>query len=370
MSTLLLFFFRLLIISAPVVLLVGLFKPEWLRWRSKQPAPLMTFVLAAGLFMAGFTGASKTYFSADEEVVEAAKEDVIPAAADYTDRLAAADCQPGSKPGPAGASDEEETDDGIRFSVRTPTNYKDTVAHPLLVVYAPAGRDREETEAFTHLTREAAAAGFIVAYADHRRLSPEEAVRLAQLPKAVEEKWCIDSKRVFLTGHSDGGTTTMAIAFFNGTKHIPAAIAPSAVGIRGDDLADRNCVKPIPVMMMHSRRDKLFPNYGKEAIEWWANCNKCATKKYNLEDRKALSGKPMRWESYYRHELEQKAKDLKIGQPLPNTIPVQGVEGCVAYSGCKDGVQTWYCEGSGPHPEWPGRNKAMIEFFKAVKTDP
>jgi polyhydroxybutyrate depolymerase len=212
MSTLLLFFYRLLIISAPVVLLVGLFKPEWLRSRSKQPDPLMTFVLAAGLFMAGFTGASKTYFSADEGAVKAAKEDVIPAAADYIDRLAAG-CQPGSKPGSAGASDDEETDDGIRFSVRTPTNYKDTVAHPLLVVYAPAGRDREETEEFTYLTREATAAGIIIAYADHRKLSPEEAVRLAKIPKAVEEKWCIDSKRIFLTGHSDGGTTTMAIAF-------------------------------------------------------------------------------------------------------------------------------------------------------------
>lgn len=227
MNTLLLFFFRLLIISAPVVLLVGLFKPEWLRLRNKQPDPLMTFVLAAGLFMAGFTGASKTYFSADEGAVEAAKEDVIPAAADYMDRLTAAGCQLGSKPGSAGASDDEETDDGIRFSVRTPTNYKDTVAHPLLVVYAPAGRDREETEEFTHLTREATAAGFIIAYADHRKLSPEEAVRLAEIPKAVKEKWCIDSKRVFLTGHSDGGTTTMAIAFFNGTKHIPPPSPPA-----------------------------------------------------------------------------------------------------------------------------------------------
>jgi polyhydroxybutyrate depolymerase len=369
MSTLLLLFFRLLIITSVVILLVGLFKPEWLRFRGKQPDILTVFTMAVGLFMAGFTGASKTYFSTDAHVVEAAKEGILPTEAIYANEDSALSCESGSKLGKTGASDNEKTDNGIHFAVRTPTNYKDTTAHPLLVVYAPAGRDREETEEFTYLTKEATAAGFIIAYADHHGLSPEAVVQLAEIPEVIEEKWCIDKKRVFLTGHSDGGTIVMGIAFYSGTKHIPTAIAPSAVGIRGDDLADRNCVKPTPVMLMHSNRDKLFPNFGKEAIEWWAKCNKCATKKYNLEDRKTLVGKKMSWEGYYQHELAQKAEDLKVGKPLPNTTPVKDVEGCVAYSGCKNGVQTWYCEGNGTHPEWPGRNKAIIDFFKKVKID-
>jgi hypothetical protein len=37
--------------------------------------------------------------------------------------------------------------------------------------------------------------------------------------------------------------------------------------------------------------------------------------------------------------------------PLPHNSPVNDEEGCAADSGCKNGVQTWYCEGNGPHPE-------------------
>jgi polyhydroxybutyrate depolymerase len=370
MSTLLLYFFRLLIVSSIVVLFVGLFKPEWLRFRGKQPDVVVTTVLAIALFMAGFTGAGKTYYAVDDRVIEAANDGINLSEAAYTNDLTVTGCQPGSKTGKTGASDDEKTDNGIRYSVRTPTNYNETIAHPLLMAYAPAGRDSDEAEKIMYLTKEATAAGFIIAYADHRGLSPEAVVELAEIPKSVEDKWCIDKKRIFLTGHSDGGTIAMAIAFFNGTKHIPAAIAPSAVGMREEDLADRNCAKPTPVMLMHSSRDKLFPNYGKEAIEWWAKCNKCTTKTYKASDRKApTSGKQWGWESYYKQELEQKAQDLKIGQPLPYTTSVPGVEGCVAYSGCKNSVQTWYCEGNGPHPEWPGRNKDIIEFFKAVKTN-
>ena len=55
MSTLLLYFFRLLIVGSVAVLLVGLFKPEWLSYHGKQPDLLMTFAMAFGLFMAGFT---------------------------------------------------------------------------------------------------------------------------------------------------------------------------------------------------------------------------------------------------------------------------------------------------------------------------
>ena len=366
MNTLLLFFFRILIVGSVAVLLAGLFKPEWLRFRGKQPDLLMTVAMAFGLFMLGFTGASKTYYTPSSDISEASKSGVNISEAVYGNDVTASSCQAGTKPGEAGASDDEETDDGIDFAVRTPSNYKDTVAHPLLMVFAPAGRDRKEAEKLMYLTREATAAGFIIAYADHRPISPESVVQLAEIPKLIQQKWCVDSKRIFLTGHSDGGTVAMGTAIFNGTKHIPAAIAPSAVGMRGEDLEDRNCVKPMPIMLMHSSRDKLFPNFGKEAIAWWAKCNKCNTKTYQ---RKAPeSGAKWGWENYYAEELKQKREDNQAGHPLPNTNPVPGVEGCAAYSGCKNGVQTWFCEGSGPHPEWPGRNKEIVAFFKAVNS--
>lgn len=368
MTALFLYFFRFLIVGSVVFLFVGMFKPEWLRFRGKQPDIVMTIVIALGLFMLGLTGVTKTFHTVEIPDTAESKAGLALSAATYVDDVLSKDCKRGSKPGKTGASDDEQTADGIRFAVRTPSNYKETHAHPLLMVYAPAGRDREEAEQFMYLTREATAAGFIIAYVDHHAVSPGAVVQLGEIPLLIEQKWCVDKKRIFMTGHSDGGTIAMGAAFFNGTKHIPTAIAPSAVGIRGDDLQDRNCPKPTPVMLMHSNRDKLFPNYGKEAIEWWARCNKCTTKTYSIEDRKKLVTKKTGWEGYYRKELEQKAEDLKAGKPLPFTTPVAVAPGCVAYSGCKNDVQTWYCESSDPHPQWPGRNKEIVAFFKTVSS--
>jgi polyhydroxybutyrate depolymerase len=369
MNTLILYFFRLLIVASVVVFFVGLFKKEWLSFKGKHLDAMSAVIVAIVLFMVGFTGASSTFYTPDETVVAASKVGVSLSEAAYSNDTSTAGCQPGTKSGKSGASNDEKTDDGVHYSVRTPTNYKDTIAHPLLVAYAPAGKNRSQAEEFMYLTKEATAAGFIIAYADHRPVSPETIVQLAEIPKFVEQKWCIDKKRIFMTGHSDGGTIAMGIAFFNGTKHIPTAIAPSAVGTGSEDFEDRNCVKPTPIMLMHSSKDKLFPNFGKQAIEWWAKCNKCDTKVYNAKDRKAPASGNLDWESYYKEELKQKALDLKAGNPLPHTTPVDGAEGCVAYSGCKNGVQTWYCEGTGLHPEWPGKNKDIIDFFKAVQTN-
>jgi polyhydroxybutyrate depolymerase len=369
MNTLLLYFFRLLIIASVVVFFVGLFKREWLYFRGKQMDTMTVVIASIGLFMVGFTGASSTFYTPDAQVVAASKTGVSLSEAAYGNDMSAPRCPAGTKSGKVGASNDEKTDSGVHYTVRTPTNYKDTIAHPLLMVYAPAGKDRSQSEEFMYLTKEATAAGFIVAYADHRPMSPETIVQLAEIPQFVEQKWCVDKKRIFMTGHSDGGSIAMGIAFFNGTKHIPTAIAPSAVGMNSEDFEDRNCVKPTPVMLMHSSKDKLFPNFGKQAIEWWAKCNKCNTKTYDVKDRKAPASGDQDWESYYKEERKQKALDYKSGNPLPNTTPVDGVEGCVAYSGCKNNVQTWYCEGTGLHPEWPGKNKDIINFFKAVASN-
>ena len=232
-------------------------------------------------------------------------------------------CDPGTRTGEAGASNGESTGEGIKFNIRTPLNYDPTIAHPLLMVYAPAGSNRRRMEKTSGLTFEATTAGFVVAYADHPKLSPTTTVELGTIPGLVAKKWCIDEKRVFLTGHSDGGTVAMALAFMAGTKHIPSAIAPSAAGISSQDLYDRKCPDPIPVMIMHSANDRLFPKYGAESSGWWAACNQC--------------------------------------DPIPEKID----NGCIAYSGCAKGVKTWYCEGDKPHAQWPGMNSAMMDFFSA-----
>jgi len=313
--------FRVMISLSVVLLVIGIFKPEWLRFRQRQPGRITIIAVAIGILTIGVFGAAMTQYAGKNNSETVYRGKMLGEAVYAVDNNTLR-CESGTKPGPAGPSNDEKTSAGIRYMVKTPANYNSNIAHPLLMVYAPGGRNRYESEDYMYLTQAGTAAGFVVAYADHRTMTSKAIEELAEIPELIEKKWCIDKKRIFLTGHSDGGTVAMGIAFLAGTKHIPAAIAPSAVGIRGDDLKEQSCPSSLPVMVMHSSRDTLFPGYGKETIQWWAACNGCDT-----------------------------------------AGPVRDGDGCVTYRGCKNSVTTRYCEGTGTHPEWPGKNKAIIEFF-------
>ena len=240
----------------------------------------------------------------------------------YSSASTTARCAAGLRDGRAGATDSEVSADGIRYNVRAPSNYDATFAHPLLMVYAPAGQNRWMSERFTDLTPTATAAGFVVVYADHRPLGIPAIEQLSTIPGLVARQWCIDEKRVYLTGHSDGGTVALALALLNQTRSLASGIAPSAAGWTGKDLEAYQCRAPIPVMIMHSANDKLFPGWGAQTGAWWAACNQCdvaATKQFD--------------------------------------------SGCIAYPKCAPGGPTLYCEGKGSHREWPHLNRIMLDFF-------
>jgi polyhydroxybutyrate depolymerase len=315
--------FRVLTTLSVAFLVVGVVKPEWIRFGQKQLNRTTIVAIAIGLLLISVIGAGAIQFTGKKDT-EAVNRGKVQGEALYAVNSNTLRCDPGTKPGSAGASNDEKTSTGIHYMVKTPANYNSNIAHPLLMVYAPARTNRFESEDFVLLTQEATTAGFIVAYADHRTMTPKAIEELAAIPGLIEKQWCIDNKRIFLTGHSDGGTTAMAIGFLNGTKHIPAAIAPSAAGIRGEDLKAYQCPNPLPVMIVHSSQDTHFPGYGKEAIQWWAACNGC--------DTAGL---------------------------------VKDTDGCVTYKGCTNNVTTRYCEGTGTHSEWPGNNRAIIEFFRS-----
>jgi polyhydroxybutyrate depolymerase len=240
----------------------------------------------------------------------------------YSSTPATARCETGARTGRAGASDGEASAEGLRYHVRTPSNYDATIAHPLLMVYAAAGQSGLASERLTGLTPTATASGFVVVYADHRPLGIPAIEEFGTIPGSIAGKWCIDEKRVFVTGHSDGGTASLALALLDKTKKIPAAIAPSAAGWTGKDLEAYHCPVPIPVMVMHGANDSLFPGWGAQTSAWWVACNGCDAAK---------------------------------------TRKVEG--GCVAYQGCKSRGATLYCEGAGSHRDWPNLNRVMIEFF-------
>jgi polyhydroxybutyrate depolymerase len=244
--------------------------------------------------------------------------------ADYKTLEFAARCAAGEKPGPAGQYDGLATTGGIRLGVRTPRNYDASRAHPLLVVFAPAGYGRVRSEQFAGLTPAATGQGFIVAYSDHRQLAAATFDELGQIPALVARHFCVDQRRIYFAGHSDGGTSAAAVTFLGKSALAPAAIAVSGAGIRKQDLEGYACPAPVSVMVMHSRNDKLFPlpAFGSGAAQWWAACNRCA--------------------------------------PAPQA---SGQDGCVSFASCADGVVTRYCERAEEHAQWPANNEALLAFF-------
>ena len=246
--------------------------------------------------------------------------------APYLDWKEVKHCSANSRLGDKGVIYGEESPSGIKFNVRTPENYDATIAHPLLMVFAPAKANRSKTEVLTELTFPATQAGFVVAYADHPPLSATTSLELAEIPRMISKKWCIDEGRIFYSGHSDGASVAMALGFMSDDNAIPAAIVSSAAGLNFGELYEHVCPSPLSVMVIHSANDRLFPGFGVESSGWWAGCNRC--------------------------------------DPIPEKL----TDGCISYPNCAQNVRTYYCEGQQPHSQWlPTLNNNIIEFLAVIK---
>ncbi len=239
-------------------------------------------------------------------------------------------CGPGSRTGHAELDDNLQTSDRLTIAVRTPSNYDPTRAYPLLVVFPPAGFNRRQSENFYDLTTEATRRGFIVAYSDHKGLSPTAVSQQAKMAATVASFFCVDEASIAYLGHSDGGAMAEGIpAYVPKASAAPRSIVASAAGITSEDLATMACPSIPAVLIVHSRTDERFPDFGRGAAAYWGRCAACAPA--NLD---ALA------------------------------------DGCRDFSGCAGGRRVTYCETSLPHKRWPSMNTAMLDFIQGGKAKP
>jgi polyhydroxybutyrate depolymerase len=242
----------------------------------------------------------------------------------------AAACGPGSRTGHADLDDNLQTSDRLTFAVRTPSNYDPTRAYPLLVVFPPAGFKRRQSETFYGLTTEATRRGFIVAYSDHIGLSPTAVAQQAKVAATVASFFCVDEASIAYLGHSDGGLMAEGIpAYAPKASAAPHSIVASAAGITSEDLGSMACPSIPAVMIVHSRTDERFPDFGRGTATYWGRCAACAPANLN-----ALA------------------------------------DGCRDFSGCAEGRRVTYCETSLPHKRWPSMNTAMLDFIQGGKAKP
>jgi len=132
---------------------------------------------------------------------------------------------------------------------------------------------------------------------------------------ALEEERCVDRRRVFATGMSNGG-------FFANLLGCELADRIAAVAPVAGALPLGNCApaRPVPVLLIHGRADKVVaPAMVRGARDWWVRADSCG-------DR-----------------IEH--------------------DGCERFTGCAADVV--YCEGAQAH-RWPGDATARIwRFFQA-----
>ncbi|HIE90053.1 MAG: poly(3-hydroxybutyrate) depolymerase [bacterium] len=219
----------------------------------------------------------------------------------------------------------QNIDGTVSYNVTTPLNYRRDFAHPLLMVWAPNGFSAFMSERYTGLTRDATEQGFVVVHASSIRLGLKSIEVLGQIPLAVMAQWCIDPALVFYTGHSDGGTVSTALTVMDDLSVHPRAIAPSAMGMRGQDMEAFSCPVPTSIMLMHNQDDGHFPGFGADVIKWWAKCNQCAA----------------------------------------GTVPTV-LGNCKEFVGCADGSVTLLCEPEGSHMYWPGHELDPVAFFAEI----
>src|SRR5437868_4114212 len=123
--------FRTMTFFSIVLFVLGVFKPELFRFRQKQPNRMTILGVAIGLFIVGVTGAGTNQFGGKSHAETVNRGKMIGQAVYEVDNIARR-CEPGTKPGNAGSSNDEQTSAGLRYMVKTPANYDSNIAHPLL----------------------------------------------------------------------------------------------------------------------------------------------------------------------------------------------------------------------------------------------
>lgn len=201
-----------------------------------------------------------------------------------------------------GADEGEHTIDVEGFTHRyllaMPGGYDGTVPIPLVFNFHSFARDAEQQADYTELDDKGTDRGFAVVTPQatgqlaHWSWTPDEKPRdftmVDQLLGHLATELCIDTRRVYLTGLSNGALFTAHLACRFGDRI--AAIAVVAFTFTPSDCAHRG---EIPLVSFHGTFDRLVPYYGgrlpeeigignfdvppvEDEVSLWGNWNGCS----------------------------------------------------------------------------------------------
>ncbi len=218
------------------------------------------------------------------------------------------------------------------FIMHVPSSYKGDEPVPLVVDYHPIGGSGQGQLNGTTYKSQTDPEGVISLYPDGTSkpggmgpgwnvgpcCSNDDDVKFSrEMISAVEEKVCIDTKRVYATGFSMGGGMSNHVACF--MSDIYAAVAPAAMDLNKTNSAQCSPDRPISIIMFRGTADNVCKYQGGDS---------------GYGDGLNFLGA----EGNFRFWAE---KNGCTGSPSKNS------SGCDEYSNCKDGTKVVLCTKQG-----------------------
>ncbi len=231
-----------------------------------------------------------------------------------------------------------------RYMLHVPAGLGDEAA-PLVINFHGRNSNAQQEIFLSDMNKTADAEGFIVAYPEGlldgdvngtgAKIQSWNAGKCCAVPdtdrddvgfaravvKDIESKLCVDKKRVYATGMSNGGFMTHKVACD------AADLFAAAASVSGELVmaaADCNPSRPVPMMMFHGTSDMRVPYEGvgdllgsRESFGIWRDKNGCTGE--------------------------------------PEVTFSNGSVSCETYKACKAGVEVTLCTIEGMGHCWPGQ---------------
>lgn len=239
------------------------------------------------------------------------------------------------KPGAAGDFDRSLTSGGRTrtYELHVPPSYDPTRPASLVVAFHGFTRDGQEMHDVTHFSEVADQKGFVVAFPDGVSGSWNAGVCcgiaagtgvddvgfVADLVDSLLAEYCVDPKRVFATGFSNGGFLSHRLACELSNKIAAVASVSGVMGVQ-------TCAPPraVPVLQIHGTSDPVVPYNGNALLGYpsvdttiggWVSRNGCGAKR---------------------------------------EVSRTGSTHCDAWDGCRDAGDVELCTVDGGDHGWPG----------------
>jgi polyhydroxybutyrate depolymerase len=169
------------------------------------------------------------------------------------------------------------------YRLHLPRGYRTDRPAPLLVLLHGHGASGAQIERSTKMSAKADQEGFIAVYPDGSGSPHSWQVRdvafIAQLIQELRKEYSVDPNRIYVAGHSNGGTMAYRLGIELDT--LVAGIGVSA-GLLPEQLAAVPARSPVTLVAVHGKSDTTVPHDGRSSslsvplsVSTWASRDGC-----------------------------------------------------------------------------------------------